>query len=180
MLSQGCDMSSILMIIAHERFRDEELFQPLQEFERKGHQVIIASTRTGRCAGSRGGFAEAQIILTDIDTALFDVVVFVGGGGATRLFDNPDAHRIAREMASQKKIVAAICLAPVILARAGILKGRHATVSGQKAAEIETLGTTYSGPGVTIDGNIITANAPKASLLFGQKICEELSRPPNS
>jgi transcription elongation GreA/GreB family factor len=30
------------------------------------------------------------------------------------------------------------------------------------------------GPGVTLDGNIITANAPKASRLFGQKINEAL------
>lgn len=168
-------MANILIIIPPERFRDEELFLPLEEFKKADHLVVIASTRIGSCPGSRGGYAEAQIALNDVKSAQFDAVVFIGGGGATLLFDNPQAHAIAREMSANQRIVAAICLAPVILARAGILKGKNATVSGQKAAEIESFGANYTEPGVTVDANCITANAPKASRLFGQKICEALA-----
>ncbi len=167
-------MSNILIIIPPERFRDEELFQPLEEFKKAGHKVVVASTRTGTCPGSRGGFAEAEILLEEADIAQFDAVMFVGGGGAIVLFDNLQVHRIAQEMAAHQKIVAAICLAPVILARAGVLIDKNATVSGQKAGEIESLGAVYTGPGVTVDGLLITANAPKASRLFAQKICEAL------
>ena len=70
--------------------------------------------------------------------------------------------------------VAAICLAPVILANAGVLKGRRATVAGTEAKTIESRGAKYMGPGVTVDGNIVTGNAPKSSRLFGQKINELL------
>ncbi len=168
-------MSNILIIIPPERFRDEELFHPLEEFKKAGHEVVIASTHTGTCPGSRGGFAQAEILLEEADITQFDAVMFVGGGGATVLFDNPQAHRIAHEMAAQQKIVAAICLAPVILAHAGVLTDKKATVSGQKAAEIESLGAVYTGPGVTVDGRLITANAPKASRQFAQKICEALA-----
>jgi protease I len=170
-------MPNILMIIPPERFRDEELFHPLQEFLQAGHAVTIASTHRGICPGSRGGFAEAEISLAETEPFEFDAVVFVGGGGATLLFENREAHRIAQEMTAQNKIVAAICLAPVILARAGLVRGKNLTVSGQKAAELESFGARYCGPGVKVDGHLITANAPKASRLFGQTICEILANP---
>jgi len=73
-------------------------------------------------------------------------------------------------MNNQNKIVSAICFAPVILANAGVLRGKKATVCGTEAKVIEDRGAQYMGPGVTVDGNIITGNAPKASKLFGQKI----------
>jgi putative intracellular protease/amidase len=58
----------------------------------------------------------------------------------------------------------------VVLANAGVLKGKEATVAGTEARTIESKGAKYMGPGVTVDGNIVTGNAPKSSRLFGQKI----------
>lgn len=168
-------MARILMVIAPQRFRDEEVFQPLDEFLKAGHRVELASTQPGICTGTRGGSIEVGLALKDVNLTAYDALVFAGGGGTTLLFDDVNARELARKAAVQNKILAAICLAPVILARAGVLKGKKATVSGQKAAEIESLGAIYTGPGVTVDGNLITANAPKASQIFAQKICEELA-----
>ena len=163
-------MSTILMIIPPERFRDEELFVTQEELERAGHRTVIASTATGVRPGARGGFATAALTMADVHVGDYDAVVFVGGGGAKLLFANPDALRIAREADAGGKILAAICLAPVILANAGVLGGKQATVAGTEAKTLEQAGATYTGPGVTVDGRIVTANAPKASRLFGQKI----------
>jgi protease I len=168
-------MSNVLMIIPPERFRDEELFITHQVLEEAGHETVIASSVAGICQGSRGGSAVATLALADVHTADYDAVVFVGGGGAKLLYANPDARRIAREMGAQLKVVAAICLAPVILANAGLLQGRAATVAGTEARTIESQGARYTGPGVTVDGHIVTANAPKASRLFAQRISELLS-----
>jgi protease I len=167
-------MAKVLMIIAPERFRDEEFFIPKEELEKGGHEITVASSKKGECPGSRGGFAHATVCIDDIKTDIFDAVVFVGGGGSRLLFENKDAIRIAREMNDQGKVVAAICLAPVILANAGILKGKKATVAGTEAKTIESAGATYTGPGVTVDGKVITGNAPKSSKAFAQKINELL------
>lgn len=167
-------MARILMVVAPERFRDEELFIPKEELEKSGHETFIASTKIGICTGSRGGSITADLLLKDIDSEDYDAVVFVGGGGSKIFFDNTDALNIAKEMNDKGRIVSAICLAPVVLANAGVLKGKNATVSGQEAKTIESKGAKYTGPGVTVDGNIITGNAPKSSRLFGQKICELL------
>ncbi len=168
-------MALVLMIIAPERFRDEELFDTQAELTQAGHQTVIASTCTGLCPGSRGGQAAAQLTLNQVQCGDYAAVVFVGGGGSKLLFNNGDAWRIAREMAQDGKIVAAICLAPVILANAGVLNGRQATVAGTEAATIAAQGAHYTGPGVTVDENIVTANGPKSSRQFGRSIAQLLA-----
>jgi protease I len=167
-------MAKVLMIIAPERFRDEELFVTKEELEKNEHEIFIASIVKGLCPGSRGGFATATLTLNEVQTDDYDAVVFVGGGGSKIYFDNTEVIRIAKEMYKRKTVVAAICLAPVILENAGVLKGKNATVAGTEAKTIESKGAQYMGPGVTVDGNLVTGNAPKSSRLFGQKINELL------
>jgi len=169
-------MNKILFIIPPERFRDEELFYTKEEIEKGGYKVEISSTVVGKCPGSRGGFGISEKSLDQIDSNKYKAVVFVGGGGSKLLWKNEIAHKIARSFNSDKKVVAAICLAPVTLAYAGLLKEKNATVAGTEAKTIESMGARYMGPGVTVDGNIVTANAPKASRLFGQKIIEVLTK----
>lgn len=158
------------MIIPPERFRDEELFVTKEELEKLEHKITITSSKTGICPGSRGGIAYSECDINEIDIDKYDAVIFVGGGGSKLLFEDKIALQIAREMNTKGKIVAAICLAPVILANAGLLKHKKATVAGTEAITIEAKGAEYTGPGVTVDGNIVTANAPKQSKLFGQTI----------
>ena len=167
-------MSNVVLIIPPERFRDEELFITKQVLEKAGHIVDIASTKTGICSGSRGGNTTASLVLENINADKCSAVIFIGGGGSKLLWKNTTAHKIANDFYNQNKVVAAICLAPVTLAHAGILKGKNATVAGTEAKTIESTGAIYTGPGVTVDGQIVTANAPKASELFAQEICELL------
>lgn len=169
-------MATVLMIIAPERFRDEELFETQAELLQAGHRTVIASTRNGPCTGSRGGQAVAEVALEQVHAADYDAVVFVGGGGSKLLFDNQAAWQIAQEAAHHERVLAAICLAPVILARAGVLADKNATVAGTEAKTIEDHGAHYTGPGVTVDGKLITANGPKSARLFGQQICTVLAK----
>ncbi len=169
-------MAKTVMIIAPERFRDEELFNTKEELEKAGHETVIASLQRGTCRGSRGGQALAALAINEVRADDYEAVVFVGGGGSKIYFSNPEALRLAQEMYKQRKIVAAICLAPVILANAGLLKGKNATVAGTEAKTIESKGAKYTGPGVTVDGRIVTGNAPKSSRLFGQRISELLDK----
>jgi protease I len=78
-------------------------------------------------------------------------------------------------MAQAEKVVAAVCLAPVIPAYASVPAGRQATVAGTEAATIEAQGAHYTGPGVTMDGNVVTANGPKSSRQFGRSIAQLLA-----
>lgn len=162
------------MVIPPERFRDEELFDTRAVLQASGHQVVVASTFKGECPGSRGGHVHSGTLLGAQRAADYDGIVFVGGGGSKLLWHDEDALRLAREAADGAKVLGAICLAPVILGNAGVLRGRNATVAGTEARTIEACGASYTGPGVTVDGNIVTANGPKSSTLFGQRLVELL------
>jgi len=146
----------------------EELFIPVDVLRRQKHTLTIASTVIGKCCGSRGGQAESKVLLSEVAADDFDGVLFIGGGGSKLLFNDPDALRLARAMATANKPIGAICLAPVVLAHAGVLVGRKATVAGTEAATIRSAGAEHCGPGVHQDGRIITANGPKSSLAFAQ------------
>jgi protease I len=167
-------VAEVLMVVPPERFRDEELFDTRGVFEAAGHHVVVASTRVGDCPGSRGGHVYAEESLDAQRAADYDAIVFVGGGGSKLLWHDEDALRLAREAEDSGKVLGAICLAPVILGNAGVLQGRVATVAGTEARTIEACGATYSGPGVTVDGRVVTGNGPKSSTLFGQRMVELL------
>lgn len=162
-------VSRVLIVVPPERFRDEELFVTQGVLEDAGHSMLVASTQAGTCPGSRGGSVMA-VDLRSPQCVEFDALVLIGGGGTRLLFDNDELHELICSAVREGKVVAAICLAPVVLARAGVLAGRRATVAGTFATELERRGATYTGPGVCVDGKVVTANAPKASQAFGEAI----------
>lgn len=170
------DMAKVLFVIAHDGFRDEECFEPKEVL--KNQEVIIASTDTSPAKGSLGGQITPDITIDDALNRIdeFDAVVFVGGPGANVYFDNPTAHKIAQ---NAKNVLAAICIAPVTLAKAGVLKGKKATVwddgKGTQANILKENGADYVAEDVVVDGNLITANGPKSAAKFGEAILKKLS-----
>ncbi|MFH0732319.1 MAG: DJ-1/PfpI family protein [Candidatus Omnitrophota bacterium] len=164
----------ILMIIAKDGFRDEELFEPKSVFEKAGYKVIVASSSAGIATGKLGAKVMVDETIDKVDAQGYDAVVFVGGPGAAEYFKNLTAHSIAKKVNEQRKLLCAICVAPVILAEAGILKGKRATVWVSDAASIKAKGADYAGEGVVVDGNIITASGPSFAKEFGERIVEKL------
>jgi len=165
----------VVMIIASRDFRDEELSVPRSYLEGKGATVIVASSSLDPAKGMLGSQVKPQMLISDIKVDEYDAIVFVGGVGAEEYWDNPTAHTLAREAVEKGKILAAICIAPVTLARAGVLKGKKATVFPKVSAELEAAGASYTGRTVERDGNIITANGPKAAEEFAREIARALA-----
>ncbi|MCS7131535.1 MAG: DJ-1/PfpI family protein, partial [Hadesarchaea archaeon] len=90
-------------------------------------------------------------------------------------FNDERALSIAKDAAKKGKKVGAICIAPIILANAGVLEGKRATVwNGDFVRMLKERGAKYTGKQVEVDGNIITANGPTAAKEFGRTIAKEL------
>lgn len=164
----------ILMIIAHQNFRDEELLIPKKFFENEGYTVVIASTSLKPAKGMLGAVVTPQILIDQVKVEEYDAIVFVGGIGAQEYFNHPVAHKIAKEAVSKGKILAAICLAPRTLAEAGVLKGKRATVWVSEGKVLEAKGAHYTGKPVEVDGNIITGSGPQAAEEFAKSILKLL------
>lgn len=169
-----------LLVIAPENFRDEEFAQPHAALKIAGVNVTIASLAKGPCVGSRGSVVHAQTSLEEASAKKWDVVVFVGGSGAQCYVGDFTAHILARQTATDGNIVAAICMAPSILAHAGLLDGVEATADSDFVGEIKKYGAIYNDNAVVVSKNtingapIITANGARASFAFGQAIVNEL------
>jgi protease I len=165
----------IVMIIAHQKFRDEELQVPKAALEECGAKVTVASSSTDDAKGMLGATVKPDVLLQDVKPADYDAVIFVGGVGAAGYFDDPVAHKIAQDAAAQGKLVCAICYGPSILANAGVLKGKKSTCYSNQSANLEKNGAEYTGKAVERDGKIITANGPKAAKEFANAIIAALA-----
>jgi protease I len=162
-----------LVIIAKEGFQDKELAGTRLGLQAGGFDIVLASTEAGPCTGKFGSIEQAALALRDVNLADYDRVAFIGGPGAHTLKDDPDALRIAREWAATGKPFGAICIAPTVLAAAGVLKGKRATVwnkDGEQGPFLESHGATYTGEPVTVDGNIVTGDGPEAAEAFGKAL----------
>ncbi|RLE80395.1 MAG: hypothetical protein DRJ52_06505 [Thermoprotei archaeon] len=114
----------------------------------------------------------------------YDAVVFIGGPGVySRVIGEikdgsvEKAAEIATAFYSKGKLVAAICAAPGILAKAGIIKGVKVTCFSDSTLIniIKASGAQYTGQQVVKDKNIITANGPNAAKAFAEEIAKTLS-----
>ena len=164
-----------VMIVAYDMFRDEEYAEPKAVLEKAGFQITTASSKLGEATGRFGLKAKVNLTLDQVNAEDYDAVLFIGGPGSHGYYQDPLAHRIAQEAVKQGKLLGAICAAPGILANAGVLKGKKATVHEGDIDTVVRGGANYTGQGVEIDGKIITATGPSTAKAWGEAVVQALS-----
>ncbi|MCK4576572.1 DJ-1/PfpI family protein [candidate division WOR-3 bacterium] len=167
---------NILMVIASNNFRDEEFKEPHSLFLTEGANVVIASTDTSEAKGMLGMKVKPDILIEEVKPLDFDAIILVGGSGSTELWENEKLHEHLRNAYENKKVIGAICLSPVTLVKAGILKGKsvtcYETPEVVKIFKENDVGLT--GKSVDVIEQIITANGPPAAKEYAEKIIEFL------
>ncbi|MDD3620814.1 MAG: DJ-1/PfpI family protein [Methanofollis sp.] len=169
----------LVLAIAPEKFRDEEFEVPQQIFSEAGIETVVASTRVGTCQGMIGATAEATSAFTDLNPEEYDGIVVVGGiGSQDHLWTDADLKNFVQACTKAGKVVAAICLSPAILALAGVLDGKNATVFKSPASvkEMQRGGARLVDESVVTDGKIVTANGPAAARAFAEAVIAALSQ----
>ncbi len=103
------------------------------------------------------------------DIGLYDGAIIPGGmPGATNLRDDARVIDILKELDSRDKLVAAICAGPIVLERAGIIKGKK--VTSYPGFEDVLKESVYVETPVVRDGNIITSRGPALAVDFAIEI----------
>lgn len=106
-----------------------------------------------------------DMVLSQIDPQTLDMIILPGGmPGADNLFANDALMTLVKNHAKADKPTAAICAAPYILGRLGLLKGRKATCYPGFEGALD--GAEVLSQGVVRDGNILTAKGMGVSLPF--------------
>ncbi len=174
--TQNLKGKKVLMVIAKHDFRDEEYLEPYRLLKNEGASITIASESAGPCSSMLGEVeAVADCSIVEVDGEKYDAVIFVGGKGASEYFDSEIAHSIALSAFKAGKVVAAICIAPVILANAGLLKGCKATCYPAVKDRLIDKGGIHTGSAVERDGNIVTGEGPEAAVEFAMEVKKVLS-----
>ena len=172
-------MGNVVLVIAQKEFRDKELVDTKDSLQSKGFQCDIASKTLDKAVGSDGLEVMPDLTIQDVLLSLdmYRAVVFIGGKGMINYFDDKEFLGLAKIANNKKIITAAVCIAPMILAKAGVLDNKKATVwngDNQQSAYFQKNNIEYTGETVTVDGNIVTGNGPDAAKAFGEKIAELL------
>ncbi len=170
----------ILIILAYQGYQDYE-FETVKDYlEMFGAQIDIASTNLGTASGKLGGFASVDLLIQEVEINNYNAVIFIGGPGAEELKNNQAVKHLAQLANRECELLAAICIAPVILANAGVLRNKRATVFVAEdyqhpAEELVNSGAEYIDNKIVVqDKNIITANGPQAAQDFVELITKQL------
>jgi protease I len=167
------DGKKVLMVIPHTQFRDEEFFEPKKILEDEGVKVVVASTSVRTCRGMKGGTVQSDLAIADAKADEYAGLILCGGSSVPDVFWNDKKlQELAVAMASAGKVIAAICLSTVVLAKAKLLADREATVYFLPEAleELKAAGAIYVPETLLIHNNIILAEGPPDSQRFGQAI----------
>jgi protease I len=165
---------SVLMVVAHNNFRDEEYLSAREKLESAGAKITVASTVRQAAAGSQGMILDPDLLIDDVRPNDYDAVIFIGGTGASQYWHDVIAHDIAKVANNSGKILAACSHAPVTLAVAGLLTGKKATSHIAVFEKLAVHGVDYTGSKLEVDGNIITSAGVSAAREFSEALLKAI------
>jgi protease I len=165
----------VLLVIAHKMVADPEYLETRKAIEAAGLAVEVAGVNMDVATGYGDLKVKPDLVIPDIKLDRYRAVVLIGGEGAmTDLWDNATLHGVLRDATARGLWVAAICAAPVTLARANLLSGKAATTypSPENVEALKKAGALYRDEPVVTDGRLVTGNGPDASAAFGKRLAE--------
>jgi 4-methyl-5(b-hydroxyethyl)-thiazole monophosphate biosynthesis len=166
-------MNKVLVPLA-DGFEEIEAVTIIDVLRRAGIDVRVAALEKGSVRGSHGIEIATDGALSETRASEFQALVLPGGmPGSKNLSDDARVRDLVREFDASKKLVAAICAAPIVLEAAGVLKGRRAT--SYPGNELPS--AVYSEERVVVDGNVITSRGPGTALEFALELVERLASP---
>ena len=168
--------NSILYFLPAKHFNEEEFFITKNLLEKNGFNSFVTSDANDFCEGANGRKFRPDMKFDNIHPNNFAGIVLTGGYGAKDYWNNTRLHRILNEFNNSKKIIAAICFAPVILANAGLLNGKSAVCHIDAKPDFIRSEIDYKDVSVVVSKNIITANGPKASFEFAESVIFVLNK----
>lgn len=161
---------SVYMFLA-EGFEETEAIGCLDVLRRAEIETVTVGVGAKEIKGSHGIAVVADIELEQFDFGSIEGVILPGGmPGTMNLQAEKKVTELVEYCAENGKLVAAICAAPMILGKLGLLKGKRATCYPGFEEFLE--GAEVDESLVAIDGNFVTGKGAGAAMLFGARIAD--------
>jgi serine/threonine protein kinase/putative intracellular protease/amidase len=177
------DAKHVLMVLAPVNFHYPD-YEPVRRvLEEGGVRVSVASTSRQAIPDAQGGGMEVavDVLLNEARAEDYDAMVICGGPGV-QLYTNPkenptatsEIRQLIKQMMSQGKLITALCYGPLVLADAGILRGRPATI--HRSAQAKVIGAQWVDLPVVESLPFITGRDPEAAPMFADVVLKALRR----
>ncbi len=159
-------------VILAEGFEEIEAFTAIDVLRRANVQTDAVGLISKVVEGSHGIKTMADYTLSDINPDNYDIVVLPGGDpGYRNLANSEKVLSVIKDFNKKKKLIAAICAAPAVLAKAGVLDDKIATIYPGMEGKIPKPRDAK----VVVHGNVITSKSPGTALEFALKLAEILA-----
>ena len=152
-------------------FEEIEAISVIDVLRRAGLEVVTAGIPGTMVTGVNGVKVIADTMIKDMEGDDFQAIVLPGGPGCKDLIRSGKVMDMLKGFKQNKKLIAAICYSPVVLAREGFLDGVRATVYPGNEREL----SKPRSDRVVADENIITSQGPGTAIEFALKIVEVMS-----
>lgn len=154
-------------------FEEVEAIAPLDILRRAGISVTTIGVTGELVTGAHNICVKADADISSVMLEDIDAVILPGGlGGTNNLDASAEVKDIVKNASDHGKLVCAICAAPSILGKMGLLNGKDATC--YPGFEEYFDGGNYTGASVIMSGNIITADGMGSAYKFGFEIVKAL------
>lgn len=166
-------MKRAVMLFA-EGYETVEALMVVDVLRRGGVEVTMTSISEEEFVRSSHGVnVEMDAVMGEIDVLSYDAIILPGGMPGTLNLGESDAVKKALlAMNEAGKIVSAICAAPGVLGKYGLLEGKNAC--SYPDHEVNLRGAQVLREPVVTDGNIVTSRGLGTALEFGLRLLELL------
>lgn len=157
-------------------FEEIEALATVDILRRAGIDVSTVSVNdTLYVSGSHNITVKADVLSTELDMRKIEGAIYPGGMPGSETLSsgaNTTPNEVAKYCFENNLLLCAICAAPLVLGRLGILDGKNATC--YPGFESELKGAKTAGEKVVVDGNVITGKGPGVSADFAFAIVTKL------
>ncbi len=166
-------MKSALIILA-DGFEEIEAVTVIDLLRRADIDVNVAGLTGKYVTGAHKIAVMADAELRPAMTREYDMLILPGGGpGTAALAASHEVLELVRRYDGKKAYIAAICAAPTVLAKAGIMDGH--TVTSYPGTENAFDGEFYKTEPVVVSGHIITSRGPGTAADFSLELVKILA-----
>ena len=170
----------MVYILLAPGFEEAEALVPADLLRRADVPVCLTGVGGACITGAHGVRVMADEMLEYISPEPGDTLVLPGGPGVAALEGSDTVLSLIRQAAQEEPLwLAAICAAPTLLARMGLLAGCQAVCYPGMEGDLTANGATpRMDRSTVVDGKFITGRAPGSAFDFGLALVEALAGAP--
>jgi transcriptional regulator GlxA family with amidase domain len=170
-----CPMTRLDLVI-FDGFDELDAIAPYEMFRAAGlpARLVVLRGRGTRVLARHGLALEAHGVIAASDVSAGDWIVAIGGGylanatsGVRPEIERGEMPRFFADARARGALLGSVCTGAMLLAAAGLVKGRRAITHHTATADLAKAGATIVNERVVDDGDLVTAGGVTSGLDFG-------------